>query len=106
MPLAEDVSPANLQELNCDGVQAICVSYLEPGNPKNARYMARRLRKRMPDLPLIGNSLKLSAWAAIVFWLGTANVCAGITFCNKFSKTLFVAIAYPQDGGSWMSEAG
>jgi hypothetical protein len=50
-----------------------------------------------------GNSLKLSAWAAIVFWLGTTNVCAGITFCNKFSKTLFVAIAYPQDGGSWMS---
>ena len=50
-----------------------------------------------------GNSLKLSAWAAIVFWLGTANACAGITFCNKFSKTLFVAIAYPQDGGSWMS---
>jgi len=47
-----------------------------------------------------GNSVKLSAWAAIVFWLGTADVWAGITFCNKFSKTLFVAIAYPQDGGS------
>lgn len=50
---SEDVSPASIQELECEGVQAICVSYLEPGNPKNARYMARRLRKRMPDLPLI-----------------------------------------------------
>ena len=34
-------------------MRAICVSYLEPGSPKNARYLARRLRKRMPGLPLI-----------------------------------------------------
>lgn len=49
----EDVSPSNIHDLRCDGVRAICVSYLEPGNPKNARYLARRLRKRMPGLPLI-----------------------------------------------------
>ncbi|MEJ1970292.1 MAG: AI-2E family transporter [Rhizomicrobium sp.] len=49
----EDVSPANIQDLRCDGVRVICVSYLEPGSPKNARYLARRLRKRMPGLPLI-----------------------------------------------------
>jgi len=49
----EDVSPSNIADLSCDGVRAICVSYLEPGNPKNARYLARRLRKRMPGLPLI-----------------------------------------------------
>jgi predicted PurR-regulated permease PerM len=50
---SEEVSPSNVQELDCDGVQVVCVSYLEPGSPKNARYMARRLRKRMPELPLI-----------------------------------------------------
>jgi hypothetical protein len=49
----EDVSPSSIHDLACDGVRAICVSYLEPGNPKNARYLARRLRKRMPGLPLI-----------------------------------------------------
>ncbi|HUO89310.1 MAG TPA: AI-2E family transporter [Rhizomicrobium sp.] len=49
----EDVSPSSIQDLACDGVRVICVSYLEPGNPKNARYLARRLRKRMPGLPLI-----------------------------------------------------
>jgi hypothetical protein len=49
----EEVSPSNVHDLTCDGVRAICVSYLEPGNPKNARYLARRLRKRMPGLPLI-----------------------------------------------------
>lgn len=50
---ADEVSPANIQDFDCDGVRAICISYLEPGSPKNARYMARRLRKRMPDVPLI-----------------------------------------------------
>ncbi len=49
----EDVSPSNVGDLKCDGVRVICVSYLEPGSPKNARYLARRLRKRMPGLPLI-----------------------------------------------------
>jgi len=49
----EAVSPSTIHDLACDGVRAICVSYLEPGNPKNARYLARRLRKRMPGLPLI-----------------------------------------------------
>jgi len=49
----EEVSPTTIQDLACDGVRAICVSYLEPGSPKNARYLVRRLRKRMPGLPLI-----------------------------------------------------
>ncbi len=49
----EDVSPSAIHDLACDGVRAICVSYLEPGSPKNARYLARRLRKRLPGLPLI-----------------------------------------------------
>ena len=49
----DEVSPISIQELKTDGVQVVCVSYLEPGNPKNARYLARRLRKRLPGLPLI-----------------------------------------------------
>ncbi|HEY4940012.1 MAG TPA: AI-2E family transporter [Rhizomicrobium sp.] len=47
------VSPITIQDLVCDGVRVVCVSYLEPGSPKNARYLARRLRKRLPGLPLI-----------------------------------------------------
>lgn len=50
---SEDLSPTSVQDFECEGVQAICISYLEPASPKNARYMARRLRKRMPGLPLI-----------------------------------------------------
>jgi predicted PurR-regulated permease PerM len=49
----DEVSPNAIQDLVCDGVRVVCVSYLEPGSPKNARYLARRLRKRLPGLPLI-----------------------------------------------------
>jgi len=50
---SEDASPSNIQDFDCEGVQAICIAYLEPGSPKNTRYMSRRLRKRMPGVPLI-----------------------------------------------------
>lgn len=46
---AEKVSLANLQHLEHTGVQIVCVSYLDPGNYKNARYLMRRLKKRMPE---------------------------------------------------------
>jgi hypothetical protein len=33
----------------------ICVSYLDPGNYKHARYLVRRLKKRIPDAhPIAG----------------------------------------------------
>ncbi len=52
---AEDVSPANLARFEHGGVQVICVSYLDPGNYKNARYLLRRLKKRMPQAhPIAG----------------------------------------------------
>jgi predicted PurR-regulated permease PerM len=47
---AAEVSPANLARLDCSGVQVICISYLDPGNYKNARYLVRRLKKRMPHV--------------------------------------------------------
>ncbi len=52
---ASEVSPANLARLDVEGVQVVCVSYLDPGNYKNARYLVRRLKKRMPDAhPIAG----------------------------------------------------
>ena len=52
---ASEVSPANLAQLDPTGVQVICVSYLDPGNYKNARYLVRRLKKRMPHAhPIAG----------------------------------------------------
>jgi predicted PurR-regulated permease PerM len=50
---SDETSATNIRELNCTGVQLTCVSYLEPGTFKNARYQVRRLRKRMPGIPVM-----------------------------------------------------
>jgi hypothetical protein len=50
---SDETSATQIRELSCDGVQLTCVSYLEPGTFKNARYQVRRLRKRMPAVPVI-----------------------------------------------------
>jgi predicted PurR-regulated permease PerM len=49
----EEASPANIGHLDATGVTAICLSYLEPQNPANARFLTRRLRKHIPGAPLI-----------------------------------------------------
>jgi predicted PurR-regulated permease PerM len=52
---ASDVSPTQLARLNVSDVQVVCVSYLDPGNYKNARYLVKRLKKRMPQAhPIAG----------------------------------------------------
>jgi len=50
---SDQASAAQINDLNVDGVRLACVSYLEPGSYKNARYQVRRLRKRMPDVPVM-----------------------------------------------------
>jgi hypothetical protein len=50
---SDETSAANIRDLPCEGVRLTCVSYLEPGTFKNARYQVRRLRKRMPDVPVM-----------------------------------------------------
>lgn len=50
---SDETSAANIRELSCEGVKMTCVSYLEPGTFKNARYQVRRLRKHMPGVPVM-----------------------------------------------------
>jgi len=50
---SDETSAARIGELDTDGVRLICVSYLEPGTFKNARYQVRRLRKAIPGVPVI-----------------------------------------------------
>jgi hypothetical protein len=39
----------------------ICLSYLEPGSFTNARYLVRRLRRRLPNVPIVVGFWTLSA---------------------------------------------
>ena len=54
------VSRAGIGTLDVTGVAMVCVSYLEAsGSPSMLRYLMRRLRTRMPDVPML-----VGAWQA------------------------------------------
>jgi hypothetical protein len=46
------------------GVQMACLSYLEPGSFTNARYLVRRLRRRLPRAKIIDGFWTLTAQEA------------------------------------------
>ncbi len=52
---SEDASPNTVQALDPAGVRVVLVSYLDRGNFSNARYLVRRLQKRIPHaVPVAG----------------------------------------------------
>lgn len=50
---SDQTTATQIDTLDSEGVRVACVSYLEPGSYKNARYQVRRLRKRMPGVPVL-----------------------------------------------------
>ncbi len=50
---SDQSSAAQIASLDVTAVQVICVSYLEPGTYKNARYQVRRLRKHARGVPVM-----------------------------------------------------
>ena len=50
---SDQSSAAQIASLDVTAVQVICVSYLEPGTYKNARYQVRRLRTHAPGVPVM-----------------------------------------------------
>jgi len=61
---SEAVSVANLVRLEVTGVQVACLSNLEPGNFTNARYLVRRLRRRLPQAKIVAGFWTLAAQEA------------------------------------------
>ncbi len=50
---SEQVSATHISDLDAGDAKVVCVSYLDVGSYKNTRYLVRRLRKRLPDLPIV-----------------------------------------------------
>ncbi|HXQ41694.1 MAG TPA: DUF1036 domain-containing protein [Candidatus Udaeobacter sp.] len=48
-------------------------------------------------------ALKIASFLAIAALCMASNARADVVFCNKFAQPVYVAIAYPQADGSWMS---
>jgi len=61
---SEAVSVANLPRLDVTGVQIAYLSYLEPGSFTNARYLVRRLRRRLPQAKIVDGFWTLTAQEA------------------------------------------
>lgn len=61
---SEAVSVANLPQLDVAGVQMAYLSYLEPGSFSNARYLVRRLRRRLPRAKIIDGFWTMTAQEA------------------------------------------
>jgi methylmalonyl-CoA mutase cobalamin-binding subunit len=47
------VSAPDMFRLDVTGVRMVCLSYLEPGHFTNARYLVRRLRRKLPQAPIV-----------------------------------------------------
>ena len=58
------VSVANLPRLDVTGVQMVCLSYLAPGSFTSARYLVRRLRRRLPQAKIAAGFWTLTAQEA------------------------------------------
>lgn len=50
---SEAASPANLPRLDAADTRIVCLSYLEPGDFSNARYLVRRLRRKLPHAQIV-----------------------------------------------------
>jgi hypothetical protein len=57
---SDAVSPANITQLDAAGVELVCLSYLEAGGFTNARYLIRRLRRRLPGVRIVAGFWSLS----------------------------------------------
>jgi hypothetical protein len=55
----------NLAQLDTTGVRLVCLSYLEPGDFSNARYLVRRLRRKLPNARIAAGFWTLSAADAL-----------------------------------------
>jgi len=50
---SQSVSAANILRFDAAAAQMICLSYLEPGGFTSARYLARRLRRKLPQAKIL-----------------------------------------------------
>jgi predicted PurR-regulated permease PerM len=90
---SEEVSPANIHLVEPAGVRAVCMSYLDPGNYKNARYLVRRLKRQIPDAVSIGGFWGLSGDTAYLDALEA-------TGCDAVATSLTEAISHIQAAAS------
>ena len=60
-PGSTPASPADLARVDIEGIQMVCLLYLNENSIAHARYLIRRLRRRMPEISILVAFLSLPA---------------------------------------------
>jgi hypothetical protein len=84
---SQAVLPANIFQFDTAGVRMICLSYLEASGVTNARYLVRRLRRKLPEAKIL-----LGLWAQTPFELDRLDVL-GQTEADFVVTSLALAVA-------------
>ena len=92
---SEAASTANLFQLDVAGVQLALLSYLEPGGLTNARYLVRRLRRKLPRARIVLGFWTFDAEAATALDAVTVTGCDAVVTSLHEAVTLIVAAAAP-----------
>jgi hypothetical protein len=82
-----EVSSGNIFRLDVEGVESIVVSYLDSGGFANARYLVRRLRRRLP----VNVTVLLGLWAQSEAEIDRSNV-VNVTEANSIVTSLAQAV--------------
>jgi len=94
---SDEASATQINELNVDNVRLACVSYLEPSTYKNARYQVRRLRKRMPDVPVLAIFWGIGSDASRYLDTVEATECDVVT--TGLKETMHHVLAFARRSG-------
>jgi predicted PurR-regulated permease PerM len=89
---ANEVSSANIQQLDASDVRFICLSYVDPGNGTNAHYLMRRLRRRIPDAQAIAGFWGLSGDNSRILDAVATTGCDVVTTLGEAMERITAAI--------------
>jgi predicted PurR-regulated permease PerM len=91
------VATEHIFKLDVTDVALVCVSYLEPGSFANARYLVRRLRRKLPNVTIIAGFWTLSEQQARqVNALGETGADYVVTSLHDAAEQVVMAQQPPQ----------
>ncbi len=70
--------PARLAQLDTDGVRMVCLSYMNEDSAAHARYLIRRLRRKLPEAPVL-----------VGFWMARPDDAARRSTLERIKADVF-----------------
>jgi hypothetical protein len=89
-----EVSSGNIFRLDVEGVETVVISYLDPAGFANARYLVRRLRRRLP----VDARVLLGLWTQTEAEINRSNA-VDVTEVNSVVTSLAQAAEVVANGG-------